>query len=222
MLGSGQPARLPLTTKPDMRSRPLLSLLVSLATLLPAATALAQSYKVFISTPQRQLRSIILSVNGFSQPVAGNATRGNRREQALADARRQALETARATLEWRIRQKNAPVVWSCLGAPGKEADVSVFVHEETDLGAVAGDRAGVSIKAEVAYVVTFTTPPGTEAPAERNASGVTDLSLRKPDDKSLADKWTNPDSDKPVDYEKKYQEMNRALQEQMNKLIMDE
>lgn len=138
-----------------------------------ADAAKAQRFRVLVSTDDRQLRSVVLEVTGYATSPSGQEE--VLRQEALDDARRRALELARADLLGKIESRNLNLRLAFLGepavAPLSEMDANraepsqndiartaVFVHsaEKIDLAGTAGnagDPYSLTVTAEVVYVL---------------------------------------------------------------------
>lgn len=136
--------------------------------------AVAQSFRVLVSTDNRQLRSMVLDVTGYSTSPSGSEE--TLRQEALDDARRRALEIARKDLQGKIDSRHLNMHLAFLGEPevapmqgldagGKErsaeqiARTAVFIHSAEKMevprhsGGAAAPAYALSVTAEVVYVL---------------------------------------------------------------------
>ncbi|QJT08312.1 hypothetical protein [Oceanidesulfovibrio marinus] len=137
-------------------------------------TAVAQSFRVLVSTDHRQLRSMMLDVTGYSTSPRGSEE--TLRQEALDDACRRALEIARKDLQGKIDSRHLKMHLAFLGEPevapmqgpsagnkapsaGQIARTAVFIHsaEKMEIPRHTGGDAvpayALSVTAEVVYVL---------------------------------------------------------------------
>lgn len=148
-----------------MRRLPLL--LAVLALPLWVSTAFSLDFRVYVATPERELRGARLRMQGRStQPAEANATQ--HRVSALAEASRRALATVREDIETKISQRRLELTLAFLGQRGNatrpEDDPAVraatlFIHRVTELEDIPGQGPGVELDVEVVYVLTRSAPP---------------------------------------------------------------
>ena len=129
--------------------------LVMLPSFLPAASK--QAIQV---TPDQEQRSNIVEVDGYVQLSEEKSIRDVRQE-AFANARRQALENAESRIKSQTRVENYQLQYDLIES-GAEGVVKVL--EQKDFGIENNSRYHVWIKAEVTYVLR---PP--PKPAQQKA-----------------------------------------------------
>ena len=129
--------------------------LVMLPSFLPAASK--QALQV---TPDQEQRSNIIEVDGYAQLSEEKSIRDVRQE-AFANARRQALENAESRIKSQTRVENFQLQYDLIES-GAEGVVKVL--EQKDFGIENNSRYHVWIKAEVTYVLK---PP--PEPAQQKA-----------------------------------------------------
>lgn len=118
--------------------------LVMLPSFLPAA-----SEQAIQATPDLEQRSNIVEVDGYAQLSEEKSIRDVRQE-AFANARRQALENAESRIKSQTRVENYQLQYDLIES-GAEGVVKVL--EQKDFGIENNSRYHVWIKAEVTYVL---------------------------------------------------------------------
>ncbi|GAB7081795.1 hypothetical protein [Megalodesulfovibrio paquesii] len=124
--------------------------------------ALALSFRVLLITPERELRSARLVVQGRST-LPESATATAHTQSALTQARKQALAQVREDLQTKLRQRNLGLALTFPGQPAnatrppEEDDYvlreAVYLHRVTELGAIAGQGPAVEAELEVVYTL---------------------------------------------------------------------
>jgi hypothetical protein len=115
----------------------------------------ARSDRAVEVTPDQEHRSNIVEVDGYAQLSEEKSIRDIRQE-AFANARRQALENAETHIKSQTRVENYQLQYDLIES-GAEGVVKVL--EQKDLGIEKNSRYHVWIKAEVTYVLKPTTEP---------------------------------------------------------------
>ena len=128
----------------------VIAFLVMLPSFLPAA-----SERAIQITPDQENRSNIVEVDGYAQLSEEKSIRDVRQE-AFANARRQALENAETHIKSQTRVENYQLQYDLIES-GAEGVVKVL--EQKDLGIENNSRYHVWIKAEVTYILRPPTEP---------------------------------------------------------------
>ena len=177
--------------KPRKTSKKLF--LLGLIALLLMFPALAGSERAVEVTPDQEHRSNIVEVDGYAQLSEEKSIRDIRQE-AFANARRQALENAETHIKSQTRVENYQLQYDLIES-GAEGVVKVL--EQKDLGIEKNSRYHVWIRAEVTYVLR----PAAE-PAKQKA-------LMSPDAPLTVKIWTEQKNYRHGEYITIYMEGNR-------------
>jgi len=169
---------------------PLVTIVLLLATPLSLRAAGKQAIQV---TPDQEQRSNIVEVDGYVQLSEEKSIRDVRQE-AFANARRQALENAESRIKSQTRVENYQLQYDLIES-GAEGVVKVL--EQKDFGIENNSRYHVWIKAEVTYMLK---PPS--APAQQKA-------LMSPEAPLTVKVWTDKKSYSDGEYIIIYMEGNR-------------
>jgi hypothetical protein len=147
-----------------MKAREVFKILLQLVTfvllLVTPFSLRAASKQAIQVTPDQEQRSNIVEVDGYVQLSEEKSVRDVRQE-AFANARRQALENAESRIKSQTRVENYQLQYDLIES-GAEGVVKVL--EQKDFGIENNSRYHVWIKAEVTYVLK---PP--PAPAQQKA-----------------------------------------------------
>jgi hypothetical protein len=153
----------------------------------------AASKQAIQATPDQEQRSNIVEVDGYVQLSEEKSIRDVRQE-AFANARRQALENAESRIKSQTRVENYQLQYDLIES-GAEGVVKVL--EQKDFGIENNSRYHVWIKAEVTYVLR---PPA--EPAKQKA-------LMSPEAPLTVKVWTDKKSYADGEYITIYMEGNR-------------
>ena len=178
-----------------MKPRKTLTKLFSFAVIasLIIFPSLARSDRANEVTPDQEHRSNIVEVDGYAQLSEEKSIRDIRQE-AFANARRQALENAETHIKSQTRVENYQLQYDLIES-GAEGVVKVL--EQKDLGIENNSRYHVWIRAEVTYVLR----PAAE-PAKQKA-------LMSPDAPLTVKIWTEQKNYRHGEYITIYMEGNR-------------
>ena len=168
----------------------LLTIVILLASPFSLHAASKQALQV---TPDQEQRSNIVEVDGYAQLSEEKSIREIRQE-AFANARRQALENAESRIKSQTRVENFQLQYDLI-VSGAEGVVKVL--EQKDFGIENNSRYHVWIKAEVTYVLK---PP--PEPAQQKA-------LMSPKAPLTVKVWTDKKSYSDGEYITIYMEGNR-------------
>jgi hypothetical protein len=130
-------------------SKELIVIAVIASLLMFPAFLLAASDKAMQVTPDQEQRSNIVEVDGYAQLSEEKSIRDIRQE-AFANARRQALENAEIHIKSQTKVENYQLQYDLIET-GAEGVVKVL--EQKDLGIENNSRYHVWIKAEVTYIL---------------------------------------------------------------------
>ena len=178
-----------------MKSRKTLTKLSSFAVIasLIIFSSLARSERAVEVIPDQEHRSNIVEVDGYAQLSEEKSIRDIRQE-AFANARRQALENAETHIKSQTRVENYQLQYDLIES-GAEGVVKVL--EQKDLGIEKNSRYHVWIRAEVTYVLR----PAAE-PAKQKA-------LMSPDAPLTVKIWSEKKNYRHGEYITIYMEGNR-------------
>ncbi|AGW12242.1 hypothetical protein [Megalodesulfovibrio gigas] len=139
-----------------------------------ALPAQAITYRLLIATPERELRTARLAVQG-SSTLPADAAQAAQETSALAQAVRQAVTKVREDLENKLRNRKLELT---LTFPGQDTAASrlpeeddavrraaVYVHRVVNLGAIAGQGLAVEADVEVVYALARNATTPVERPA---------------------------------------------------------
>ena len=150
-----------LVCRPEFRDKPrkVLRTLFAVAVIaglvmLPSFVKAASDRAIQV-TPDQEQRSNIVEVDGYAQLSEEKNIR-EARQEAFANARRQALENAESRIKSHTRVENFQLQYDLIES-GAEGVVKVL--EQKDLGIENNSRYHVWIKAEVTYVLRPPTEP---------------------------------------------------------------
>ena len=146
--------------KPRRVLKAVLAVAVIAYLLMLPSFLLAASKQAIHVTPDQEQRSNIVEVDGYAQLSEEKSIRDVRQE-AFANARRQALENAESRIKSQTRVENYQLQYDLIES-GAEGVVKVL--EQKDFGIENNSRYHVWIKAEVTYVLK---PP--PEPAQQKA-----------------------------------------------------
>ncbi|MBT8407744.1 MAG: DUF4384 domain-containing protein [Deltaproteobacteria bacterium] len=127
---------------------------ITLVLLIPFSLRAASERAIQV-TPDQENRSNIVEVDGYAQLSEERSIRDVRQE-AFANARRQALENAETHIKSQTRVENYQLQYDLIES-GAEGVVKVL--EQKDLGIENNSRYHVWIKAEVTYILRPPTEP---------------------------------------------------------------
>jgi len=128
----------------------VIAFLLMLPSFLPAA-----SDRAIQVSPDQENRSNIVEVDGYAQLSEEKSIRDVRQE-AFANARRQALENAETHIKSQTKVENYQIQYDLIES-GAEGVVKVL--EQKDLGIENNSRYHIWIKAEVTYILRPVTEP---------------------------------------------------------------
>lgn len=210
----------PAPSASGLRARAAAWAILAALLVLGAIPAQAGQWRVFIQAQDRQLRSLVLEASGVSN-LPEDSPESAHYEAALADARTNALETARLTLESEIAARN-PAVRVEFPVLGEKPEDSVFVHSVDVLAPAQGSPYQVLIMAEVVYVVLMPAEDAVlsgdqaEAPGTLGMDDADQLPLTPPDSGEAAQAAQGVDQDS---MQQGYESLTRALEERLRELL---